>query len=52
MEYVLNQLNDALGHHGTARIYQYVIFLYYWKFLQKDIDAHVKQCKLYNIVSR
>ena len=43
-KYILAQGHDALGHTVTARTYPYLNSIYYWKKLNKDVDAHVKQC--------
>ena len=44
IKYVLHQAHDALGDNRTVKNIQCLKQLYYWKGLQKDIDAHVKQC--------
>ena len=51
-KYVLHQVNDAFIHNSTARNYQCLIPLYFWKGLCKDVDIHVKQwikCRQQNL---
>ena len=43
-KYILHQVHDALGHSGTARTYQCLKQLYYWKGLSREVNIHVKQC--------
>ena len=35
-KYVLHWVHNALGHNGTARTYQYLKWVHYWKGLWKD----------------
>ena len=39
-KYILQQAHDALGHNCIARCFKQ---LYYWKWLHKDVDTHIKQ---------
>ena len=41
---ILHHAHDSLD---TARTYQCLKWLYYWKGLQKDVDTQVKQCLKY-----
>ena len=47
MKYILHEAYDALGHNSTAITYWCLQWLYNWKCLQKDFDAHMKQCLKY-----
>ena len=40
----MHQAYDSIGISGTARTYQCLKWLYYWKRWCKDADIHVKQC--------
>ena len=40
-KYILHQVQDALGHNGTARAYWYLKWIYYCIGLCKDSVAYV-----------
>ena len=41
---ILHKAHNAIGHNGTARTYWYLKWIYCWKRLWKDVNAHEKQC--------